>query len=73
MLATRQKFPDHPKQSATNAIETASERVIPEKPKQLMIWLFIKLLIRLERIHKKINQRLNTRTEKKSKEIPKKL
>ena len=73
MLATRQKFPDHPKQSATNAIETASERAIPEKPKQLMIWLFIKLLIRLERIHKKINQRLNTRTEKKSKEIPKKL
>ena len=46
MFAMRQKLSDHAKQSAFDALETASKRAIQKKQKQLVIYLVIKLLTR---------------------------
>ena len=42
------KFFDHPKKSWTDALKTSSKRVIQKQQKQLVIWLVIKLLIKLK-------------------------
>ena len=48
-----QTFFDHANQSAKDAFRTASKRET-QKQKQLVIWLVIKLLIKLEKSHHKI-------------------
>ena len=49
-----QKLLDHVTKSATDAIKTTSKRAIKKKQqKQPLIWLAIKLPIKLQRIHHK--------------------
>ena len=60
MLAMRQELLDHAKKSKTDALKTSSKRVIQKQQKQLVIWLVIELLLKLEKfqkIHSKIIQR----------------
>ena len=40
---------DHAKQLVTDALKTASKRTIQEQQKQLVIWIVIKLLIKLQK------------------------
>ena len=47
MLAIRQKLFDHAKRSATDAIKTSSKKSFQKQQEQLVIWLVIKLLIKL--------------------------
>ena len=50
-----QKLLDHAKKSAINAIKTASIRGIQKQKTQLVIWLAIKLLIKLQDLYFKVD------------------
>ena len=44
---TDRKFPDHAKQSTTDAFKTAKKKQFKKQQKQLVIWLVIKFLNRI--------------------------
>ena len=56
---------DHTKQSAADVLKTVSKTAIKKYQKQLVIWLVIKLLVRLQR-----NRYSETVTNEHDKEIP---
>ena len=53
---TDRKFPDHTKQSTTDAFKTAKKKQFKKQQKQLVIWLVIKLLIELWKFQKILNK-----------------
>ena len=60
MLAMCQKLFDHAEKSATDVTETSSKRVTQKTAEAMVIWLLIKLLIKLQnfqKIHNKIIQK----------------
>ena len=46
------KLLDHAKQSATDALKTTSKRVIHKQQKEMVTWIAIKLLIKLQKSRK---------------------
>ena len=54
MLAPHQKLLDHAEQFTTDAFKTASKKQFKEQQKQLVIWLVIKLLLKVQRIYHRI-------------------
>ena len=51
-----QKLLDHAKHSATDALKTASKKQFKKQQKQMMIWLVIKSLIKLQSSQKLRNR-----------------
>ena len=70
----RKKLFDHTKQSTTDSLDTVSKRVIHKKKKkkqrQLVVWLVIELLLKLQKYQKGQNNS-ETVTNEHDKEIPK--
>ena len=56
MLDAREKLLDHAKRSVTYAPKTTSKRLIQETAEALVIWLVIKLLIKLQKFQKILNE-----------------
>ena len=56
MLDVREKLLDHAKRSGTYALKTTSKGLIQETAEALVIWLVIKLLIKLQKFQKILNE-----------------